>query len=133
MMAAASFSVRMDLSLNSSNDGDEGAERQAHTQAACGQNRAVGETGSVRQDCRGHNVHLLALLIALHLAGQSGGALLGEQIFVEGLGVIVVAGKQLVLLLDARAHGGAALVDANLRFAASSGRSVACSITPWYW
>ena len=48
------------------------------------------------------------------LVPSSAELFLGQQVFVEGLGVIVVAGEQVILLLDARAHGGAALVDANL-------------------
>ena len=59
-------------------------------------------------------MHLLALLLGFHAAAQVGGAFLGQQFFVEGLGVIVIARQQFVLLFDAWTHRGFALVDPNL-------------------
>ena len=128
MTAAASFSVRIDLSLNSSQMAMIRPSPRPTPRPPAANIGRFGKLGESGRAGGGDNVHLLALLLVLHAGAQLGGALLGQQIFVEGLGVIVVAGEQLVLLLDVRAHGGAALVNVD-RLCSLFWSSVACSIT----
>ena len=51
-------------------------------------------------------MHLLAQLLILHAGTKCGGVFFGQKFLVEGLVIIVIAGERLILLLDARTHGG---------------------------
>src|SRR5439155_4416869 len=79
-----------------------------------GKQPAIGEAWGIGQVRRVEQSHLLTLLATLHVGLHSGLTLLGQQIVVEPLRRVVVAGQYLVLLLDRGAQRHSALVGANL-------------------
>ena len=101
MTAAASRSVRIDLSLNSSQIAISQSQTESSGQSAGGKQRAVRETRGFPAAGGGWPaMHLLALRWLSMFVRQIGRALLGQQVFVDGLRIVVVAGELLVLLLD---------------------------------